>query len=169
MSDTKKKLIALVGAIQEENIIEYCYSFIGLKVYGEAKLPESITIDLRKMYNEYLIHQGCDLSELDLDSHEDGETESERELVEAERKSEDCRCSIIQTLYSIKSSEILTYIRIIAEDVAKEDQGGGADVTIERREAIEELIKEAVSINSTAKIRFISNVVKNYKKGGAEK
>lgn len=166
MNDTKKKLISLVAAIQEENIIEYCYRFVGLKVYGVAKLPERIMIDLRKMYDEYLVHQGYDLSEFDLDSPEDDETESERELIEAEIESEDCRCSIIQTLYSIKSSAILNYIRIIAEDVAKEDRGGGADVPIERREAIKELIKEVVRMKSTAKIRFLLPIVKGYEKGG---
>lgn len=166
MNDTKKKLIPLVAAIQEEDIVDYCYRFIGLKVYGKAKLPERILIDLRKMYDEYLIHNGYDLSEFDLDSTEDYESESERELVEAEIESEDCRCSIIQTLYSIKSSAILNYIRVIAEDVAKEDRGGGADVPIERREAIKELIKEIVRIKNTAKIRFLLPIVKGYEKGG---
>ena len=38
----KQKLVALVSALEEENIIDYCYTFIGLKVCGKAKFPDSI-------------------------------------------------------------------------------------------------------------------------------
>ena len=36
MSENKAKLIALISAIEEENIIDYFYTFSGLKVYGKA-------------------------------------------------------------------------------------------------------------------------------------
>ena len=58
MMENKQKLIDLVSALEEENIIDYCYTFIGLKVYGKAKLPESITADLRQMWEKYLVSCG---------------------------------------------------------------------------------------------------------------
>lgn len=53
MTENKQKLIALVSALEEENIVDYCYTFIGLKVYGKARLPEGITAELRQMWEEH--------------------------------------------------------------------------------------------------------------------
>lgn len=52
VTENKQKLIALVSALEEENIIDYCYTFIGLKVYGQARLPEGITAELRQMWEK---------------------------------------------------------------------------------------------------------------------
>ena len=49
MTENKQKLIALVSALEEESIIDYLYIFIGFKVYGQARLPEGITAELRQM------------------------------------------------------------------------------------------------------------------------
>ena len=43
MTENKQKLIALVSALEEENIIDYLYTFISLKVYGKAKLTNTST------------------------------------------------------------------------------------------------------------------------------
>lgn len=53
MTENKQKLIALVSALEEESIVDYLYTFIGLKVYGQARLPESITAELRQMWEEH--------------------------------------------------------------------------------------------------------------------
>ena len=70
---------------RKKNIINYCYNFIGLKVYGKTRLPESNT-----------------------------------------------------------------------------------HIPDERKEVIAELFKEIEGIHNIAKIRFILNIVRNYKKGGVE-
>ncbi len=62
MTDTKQKLIALVSALEEENIVDYCYTFIGLKVYGKAKLPDSITAELRQMWEKFMLHKGQEVA-----------------------------------------------------------------------------------------------------------
>ena len=167
MSNTKQKLINLVSAFQDENIIDYCYTFIGLKVYGKTRLPENIMDDLRKMYDEYLVHQGYDLIDYGLD--ETDLADSEKKPTEEEILAEDYRSIIIETLYRIVSPAILNYIRILAEDIAKEDRGSGLDMPSERSKAIQELVKEVVSMKNTAKIRFLLPIVKGYEKGGAEK
>ena len=113
MSDTKQKLIDLVSALEEENIIDYCYTFIGLKVYGKTRLPESIMIDLRRMWKEYLVSCGYM-------KDEEAEPESNTHIPD------------------------------------------------ERKEAIEELLKEIEGVHNIAKIRFILSIVRNYKKGGVE-
>lgn len=164
MNHTKRKLVDLVMAIQEENIIEYCYTFIGLKIYGHAKLPESIMVDLRKMYDEYLAHKGYKLNDYGLD--EPDIAYFEQKPTEEEILAEDCRCSIIETLYGIESSAILNYIRILAEDVAKEDNKSGSYMHSDRREAIRELVEAVTKMKNTAKIRFLIPIVKGYEKGG---
>ena len=40
VTENKQKLIALVSALEEESIIDYLYTFIGFKVYGQARLPK---------------------------------------------------------------------------------------------------------------------------------
>ena len=62
MTDTKQKLIALVSALEEENIVDYCYTFIGLKVYGKAKLPDSITAELRQVWGKFMLHKGQEVA-----------------------------------------------------------------------------------------------------------
>lgn len=57
MTENKQKLIALVSALEEENIVDYGYTFIGLKVYGKAKLPDSITAELRQMWEKFMLRE----------------------------------------------------------------------------------------------------------------
>lgn len=152
MTENKQKLIDLVSALEEENIIDYCYTFIGLKVYGKTRLHESITADLRQMQEEY----------------EEQREQEHREQTAEEKQAGDYRCNILRMLYDIESVAILNYIHIIVEDVAKE-QESGAHTLDERKETIAELLKEIEGIQNIAKIRFISSVVKSYKeKGGVE-
>lgn len=165
MNSTKQKLIDLVMAIQEENIIDYCYTFIGLKVYGKAKLPEKILVDLRKLYDEYLVH--CGYVSEDFSDGLDDDEEPKWEPNEEEILAEDYRCSIIEILYSIESPAILDYIRILAEDIAEEDRGIGLDMPSERRKAIQELVKVVINMKNTAKIRFLLPIVEGYGEGGA--
>ena len=94
MTDTKRKLIGLVSALEEESIVDYCYTFIGLKVYGKTRLPESITADLRQMWeNHFNI------------PHED-EPEQDPE----EQQAEKYRCNINRMLYDIKNPATLKFI-----------------------------------------------------------
>lgn len=44
------------------------------------------------------------------------------ELTEEEKKANEYRCSIVRTLYDINSADILNYIKIIVDDIAKEDR-----------------------------------------------
>lgn len=74
MTENKQKLIALVSALEEENIVAYCYTFIGLKVYGKAKLPENITAELRQMWEEHFNLP-----------HEDGEQPEPEEMTADEK------------------------------------------------------------------------------------
>lgn len=164
MIHTKKKLVNLVSAIKEETIIEYLYTFVGLKVYGAVKLPKNIMDDLRQLYDEYLVRQGYELSDFGLDKTD--LADSEREPTEEEILAEDYRCIIVETLYRIESPAILNYIRILAEDVAKEDRGSGLDMPSERSKAIRELVGAVVRMKNTAKIRFLIPIVKGYEKGG---
>lgn len=158
MTENKQKLIALVSALQEENIIDYCYTFIGLKVYGAAKLPDSITAELRQMYDNYLVLCGyADKEEL--------EQEQERhEQTAEEKKAGEYRCNIFRMIYDINSLAILNYINIIVSDIAKEDTGEGG--AIEEKEVIAELLSEVGKIGNIALLRFIVNVVKSFKKKG---
>lgn len=119
MSDTKQKFIALVSALEEENIIDYCYTFIGLKVFGKTRLPDSITAELRQMWDKHLILCGY-VTEEELEQ-ECGRYEPTTE----EKTNQTYRCDIIRMLCEINNMAILNYIRIIVEDVAKEDKKGG--------------------------------------------
>lgn len=112
MTENKQKLIALVSALQEENIIDYCYTFIGLKVYGAAKLPDSITAELRQMWEKHFNLP-----------HEEQQEQERHEQTAEEKQAGEYRCNITRMLYGIENLAILNYIRIIVEDVAKEDSG----------------------------------------------
>ena len=158
MTDTKQKLINLVSALEDENIIDYCYTFIGLKVYGKTRLPESITSELRQMWDKYLVPCGY------VDEELDPEQEQYEQTAE-EKKAGEYRCDVTRMLYGINNVAILNYIRIIVEDIAKEPESS-THIPDERKETIAELLKEIEGIHNIAKIRFILNIVKNYKKGG---
>ena len=110
MMENKLKLINLVSALQEQPIIDYCYIFIGLKVYGKAKLPDSITAELRQMWEEHFNLP-----------HEEKQ-EERNEQTEEEKRANEYRCGIVRMLYDINSADILNYIKIIVEDIAKEDR-----------------------------------------------
>lgn len=98
MSENKAKLIALVSAIEEGNIIDYLYTFSGLKVYqSSAKLPESIRADLRRLWDE---HFGI---------HLDEEEEPEG-IAPDEEMAMYLRYEITRAIYDIKSIAILNYI-----------------------------------------------------------
>lgn len=145
--DTKQKLISLVSALQEENIVDYCYTFIGLKVYGKALLPDSITADLRQLWEEHfnLPHE-----------------EQQEQTAEGKQAGE-YRCSIVKMLYDIENEAVLNYIRIIVEDVAKEAKGG-AHMPNERKEVVSELLNEVEGIRNIAIVRFLLNVTKSFKR-----
>ena len=115
MTENKQKLIALVSALEEENIVDYCYTFIGLKVYGHAKLPDSTTAELRQMWEEHhnLPHEG------------EEQTEPE-EMTADEKAAMRHRYEITRAIYDITSVAILNYIHIIVCDVYKEAQEQGA-------------------------------------------
>lgn len=107
MTENKQKLIALVSALEEKNIIDYLYTFIGLKVYGEAKLPENITAELQQLQ----------------EAHEDRCKQRE---VTPEEKEEMFYCAeIARAICEIKSVAILNYIYIIVHDAYKEAQERG--------------------------------------------
>lgn len=113
MTENKQKLIALVSALEEESIIDYCYTFIGLKVYGQTRLPESITAELRKMWENHFNLP-----------HED--EEQPEEMAADEKAAMFHRCEITRAVYDITSVVILNYIDIIVRDVYKEAQEQGA-------------------------------------------
>ena len=109
MSENKAKLIALVSAIEKENIIDYLYTFSGLKVYqSSAKLPESIRADLRRLWDE---HFGIQLDK----------EEPEPEGIAPDEMAMYLRYEITRVIYDIKSIAILNYIKIIVFDIIKED------------------------------------------------
>lgn len=112
MTENKQKLIALVSALEEENIVDYLYTFIGLKVYGKARLPESITAELRQMWEKHfnLPHEG----------------EEQPEKMTADEKAMFHRCEITRAVYDITSVAILNYINIIVRGVHKDAQEQGA-------------------------------------------
>lgn len=147
MTENKQKLIALVSALEEENIIDYCYTFIGLKVYRHAKLPDSITAELRQMWEEHMLRM----------------EQTKTEQTEEEKQAGEYRANIVRLLYGIDNVAILNYIRIIVSDIAKEPESG-MQVSDERKEIIAELNKEVGSIRNIAIMRFILNVVKSFKK-----
>lgn len=154
MTENKQKLIALVSALEEENIVDYCYTFIGLKVYGHAKLTDSITAELRQMWEEHMLHM----------------KQTKMEQTEEEKQAGEYRANIVRLLYDIDNVAILNYIRIIVDDIAKEPESG-MQVSDERKDIIAELNKEVGSIRNIAIMRFILNVVKSFKKNrkwGAE-
>lgn len=113
MTENKQKLIALVSALEEENIIDYCYTFIGLKVYGHAKLPDSITAELRQMWEEHMLRMGQEKPEPE-------------EMTADEKAAMFHRCEITRAVYDITSVAILNYIHIIVADVYKHAQKEGA-------------------------------------------
>lgn len=111
MTENKQKLIALVSALEEENVVDYLYTFIGLKVYGHAKLPDSITAELRQMWEE---HHNL--------PHEDGEQTKPEEMTADEKAAMRHRCEITRAVFDITSVAILNYIHTIVLDVYKEAQ-----------------------------------------------
>lgn len=112
MSENKAKLIALMSAIEEENIIDYFYTFSGLKVYeSAAKLPESIRTDLRRLWDEH----GIQLDE---------EEEEPEGITPDEEMAMYLRYEITRAIYDIKITEILNYINIIVSDIVKEIREG---------------------------------------------
>ena len=115
MTENKQKLIALVSALEDENIVDYLYTFIGLKVYGHAKLPDSITAELRQMWEE---HHNL--------PHEDGEQTEPEEMTADEKAAMRHRYEITRAIYHITSVEVLNYIHIIVAGVYKDIQKAGA-------------------------------------------
>lgn len=113
VTENKQKLIALVSALEEENIINYCYTFIGLKVYGHAKLPDSITAELRQMQEEHMLRMGQE------------KTEPE-EMTADEKAAMFHRCEILKAIYDIKNIAMLNCINVFTQDVYKEAQEGNA-------------------------------------------
>lgn len=156
MSDTKQKLISLVSALETEGSIDYFYTFIALRLYGTADCPSGKFAEICEMYEKHM-------------KPRIEKQEPERlQQTDEERTAGEYRCNIARMLYDISNPAILNYIRIIVEDVAKE-QESGVHMPDERKEAIAELLKEIDGIQNIAKIRFISSVVKSYKeKGGVE-
>ena len=112
MTENKQKLIALVSALEEENIVDYLYTFIGLKVYGQTRLPESITAELWQMRENHFNLP-----------HEDGE--QPEEMTADEKAAMFHRCEITRAIYDIASVAILNYIHTIVRDVYKEAQEQG--------------------------------------------
>lgn len=104
MSDNKQKLISLVSALEDESIIDYCYTFIGLKVYGKTRLPESITEELGQMWERYMLHQ----------------KQERREMTEEEKQAGAHRIDTVRMLFDIQNTAALNYLRIIVRDVLKE-------------------------------------------------
>lgn len=115
MTENKQKLIALVSALEEENIVDYCYTFIGLKVYGKAKLPEGITAELRQRWENHFNIQ-----------HEDEEQTEPEEMTADEKAAMFHRCEITRAVFDITSVAILNYVHTIVRDVYKEAQERGA-------------------------------------------
>lgn len=115
VTKNKQKLIALVSALEDENIVDYLYTFIGLKVYGHAKLPEGRTAELRQMWKNHFNLP-----------HEDGEQTEPEEMTADEKAAMFHRCEITRAVFDITSVAILNYIHIIVRDVHKEAQEQGA-------------------------------------------
>ena len=115
VTENKQKLIALVSALEEENIVDYLYTFIGLKVYGQTRLPESITAELRQMRENHFNLP-----------HEDGE--QPEEMTADEKAAMFHRCEITRAVFDITSVAILNYINIIVRGVYKEAQEQGGNV-----------------------------------------
>lgn len=115
MTENKQKLIALVSALEEENIVDYCYTFIGLKVYGQTRLPECITAELRQMWEKHF----------NIPPDEDEEQTEPEEMAEDEKAAMFHRYEITRAVYDITNVTILNYINIIVRDVYKEAQEGG--------------------------------------------
>lgn len=104
MTDTKRKLIDLVSALEEENIVDYCYTFIGLKVYGKTKLPESIIAELGQLWENRMLPN--------------------KELTAEKQEVQRYRCELVRIIYDIGNVATLNYIYKIVEDVYKEAKGG---------------------------------------------
>lgn len=116
MTENKQKLIALVSALEEENIIDYLYTFISLKVYGKAKLTDNITAELQQLWEEWITLP-----------REDKKKQPEPEqLTTGEKAAMFHRCEITREVYDITSTAILNYIHIIVHDVHREAQERGA-------------------------------------------
>ncbi len=115
MTENKQKLIALVSALEEESIIDYLYTFIGFKVYGQARLPEGITAELRQMWENHFNLP-----------HEDEEQPEPEEMIADEKAEMSHRCEITRAVFDITSVAILNYIHIIVADVYKDAQKEGA-------------------------------------------
>lgn len=115
VTENKQKLIALVSALEEENIVDYLYTFIGLKVYGQTRLPESITAELRQMWEE---HYNL--------PHEDGEQTEPEGMAFEEKAAMFYRCEILKAIYDIKNIAMLNCINAFTQDVYKEAQEGDA-------------------------------------------
>ena len=112
VTENKQKLIALVSALEEENIIDYLYTFIGLKVYGQAKLPDSIREELGQLWKQRMLPNE--------------EQQESRELTEDEKAAMFHRCEITRTVYDITRVDVLNYIHIIVAGVYKDVQEQGA-------------------------------------------
>lgn len=147
MAKNKAKLIELVSALEDESIIDYCYTFIGLKVYGHAKLPDGITAELRQMWEEYRQHT----------------EQNKQELTDEEQQAGEYRANIVRLLYSIDNVAILNYIHIIVSDIVKEPTSGIHEPE-EKQDIIAEINKEVASVRNIEVIRFILNVIKSFKK-----
>ncbi|MBD5521421.1 MAG: hypothetical protein HDR03_09415 [Lachnospiraceae bacterium] len=117
MTENKQKLINLVSALEEENIIDYCYTFIGLKIYGKARLPEEILVDLRKMYDEYLVSCGY-IDDEEPELHPEQEQESSEHIPE---EREEC---IAELLKEIEGIQNIAKIRLILGIVQSYKKGG---------------------------------------------
>ncbi|MEY8396311.1 hypothetical protein AALB64_16090 [Lachnospiraceae bacterium 45-P1] len=108
----KQKLVALVSALEEENIIDYCYTFIGLKVCGKAKFPDSIREELGQLWERRMLPHM--------------EQQESQELTEDEKAAMRHRYEITRAIYHITSVEVLNYIHIIVAGVYKDIQKAGA-------------------------------------------
>lgn len=106
MNTAKQKLINLVSVIEETKIIDYIYTFIGLKVYGKIKLPDDITEDLRQLWENSMLSSD--------------DKQEEKEPILEEKQIAACRISIMRKLYDVESTDILNYISIIIDDIYKE-------------------------------------------------
>lgn len=153
MTENKQKLINLVSALQEQPIIDYCYTFIGLKVYGAARLPESITEELRHMWESHILPH-------------DEKQEERNELTGEEKKVNEYRCGIVRMLYDINSTDILNYIKIIVEDIAKEDRSQSVQPNY-----ISTINKMLCGIESKEILHciytFVADIAEEDEKGGA--
>ena len=115
MKDTKQKLIDLVSALEEENIIDYCYTYIGLKVYGKTRLPESITADLWQMWKEYLVSCGY----MEDEEPDPGQEQESSSHIPDEREE-----AIAELLKEIEGIHNIAKIRFILSIVKNYKKGG---------------------------------------------